>query len=228
MRQYTRRGLDGVRRIFNTLYKVSDTGYSTPCWVWNGKPRSTGYGAIGYDGKGHREFAHRVSWMLHYGPIPPSAMVLHKCDVRSCVRPDHLFLGSGRDNAMDKEAKGRGNHPRGSLTHNAVITECDALAMRTKYATGKVTMLELSREYGMSHSGMEAVLTGRTWAHVGGPLSTQSPHTRKGMLTPEKVIEIRQLKRSHPEINQTAIAKRFDVVPSHICRILSGESRRSV
>jgi hypothetical protein len=52
--------------------------------------------------------AHRMSWEMHFGPIPEGMLVLHHCDVRRCVRPDHLFLGTARDNTRDMIAKGRG------------------------------------------------------------------------------------------------------------------------
>lgn len=77
------------------------------CWEYRGKiARATGYGcfSIGYE----HVYAHRFSWMLARGPIPDGLCVLHHCDNRPCVRPDHLFLGDRAANNADMHAKGRG------------------------------------------------------------------------------------------------------------------------
>lgn len=75
------------------------------CWLWTGA-------VAGYPGNDYGAFnkgkAHRFSWELHRGPIPAGLFVLHKCDVTRCVRPDHLFLGTQKDNMQDMVAKGRG------------------------------------------------------------------------------------------------------------------------
>lgn len=78
---------------------------SAGCWEWIGAKRSTGYGQIVKD---HRNYlAHRVAWELTNGPIPDGMFVCHHCDNRTCVRPDHLFLGTTTDNMRDMVAKGR-------------------------------------------------------------------------------------------------------------------------
>jgi hypothetical protein len=84
------------------------------CWLWVARVNGKGYGTIslGRDGDGE-EMAHRVSWMLYRGPIPAGLHVLHKCDVRACVNPNHLFVGTNADNMADRNAKGRQSGPRG-------------------------------------------------------------------------------------------------------------------
>ena len=81
------------------------------CWLWTGSktgpgPYTTGgYGTVYW--RGEYLLAHRVMWELANGPIPEGMHVLHRCDVRNCVRPDHLFLGTHQDNMADMARKGR-------------------------------------------------------------------------------------------------------------------------
>jgi len=82
-----------------------------PCWVWIGSLKDTGYGQLSAPHRGVPLKAHRVSWELHHGPIPDGLWVLHRCDNRRCVRPDHLWLGTDADNKSDMEAKGRRKGP---------------------------------------------------------------------------------------------------------------------
>lgn len=80
------------------------------CWLWTANRLPKGYGVINVGGRaGSQQLAHRVSWELHFGPIPDGLWVLHRCDNPPCVRPDHLFLGTVQDNVDDMVTKGRAN-----------------------------------------------------------------------------------------------------------------------
>lgn len=75
------------------------------CWIWTAATRSTGYGVFSYKGK--PVTASRVSYTLYKGEIPDGLHVLHTCDNPSCVNPEHLFLGTNKDNVEDRKAKNR-------------------------------------------------------------------------------------------------------------------------
>ncbi len=78
------------------------------CWSWSGAKDSRGYGTLN-GGNGVPKRAHRISWEIHFGEIPAGLGVLHKCDNPECSNPDHLFLGTQKQNALDMSAKGRMN-----------------------------------------------------------------------------------------------------------------------
>src|SRR5258708_1136501 len=78
---------------------------SDACWLWRGARTKADYGQIKINGKVF--YAHRVSWFIHFGNIPDTLSVCHRCDNPPCIRPDHLFTGTARDNARDMIMKGR-------------------------------------------------------------------------------------------------------------------------
>lgn len=75
------------------------------CWTWTGSRTSRGYGRIKVNGK--NKYSHRIAWGLIYGDIPEGKLVLHKCDNPSCNNPNHLFVGTHKDNTIDMCVKGR-------------------------------------------------------------------------------------------------------------------------
>lgn len=95
------------------------------CWEWAANKDAKGYGLLAFKGKSYR--AHRLSWELTNGPIPDGMLVCHKCDNPSCVNPEHLFIGTPKDNTQDSVKKGRHVMPQkspGYMHYNLRRTHC--------------------------------------------------------------------------------------------------------
>ena len=86
------------------------------CWFWLGAADANGYGKLGDRDK--VVYAHRVMWERENGPIPPGGVIMHTCDTPGCIRPEHLRLGTDKDNAQDMVSKGRVQR------YNAAKTRC--------------------------------------------------------------------------------------------------------
>lgn len=137
----------------------------TSCWEWQGSKKSSGYGEIG-NGKGGLILTHRCSWELECGDIPKGMHVLHRCDNKVCVRPEHLFLGTLSDNTQDMLRKGRAPDRKGSKHPNAKITEIEARKIRNLYASGQFTMKEIGRLFFMTRSNIGYIVSGKAWTHA--------------------------------------------------------------
>jgi hypothetical protein len=138
------------------------------CWEWLGSRHAFGYGRIGVGAPSRDiETAHRVSWVLHFGPVPSGKHVLHHCDDPPCVNPAHLFLGDQAANNGDMWAKNRGqlSHRRGSESTMAKLSEEDVRQIRERVAAGEATRA-LGREFGVSHTAIRYAVSGRNWAAV--------------------------------------------------------------
>lgn len=138
------------------------------CWLWTGATWN-GYGVIYHNGK--QDGAHRVAWMLTNGPIPEGMWVLHRCDVRNCVNPEHLFLGTIDDNNADMGAKGRrrGNARRGAERKgNVHLTEDDVREIRRLYKPGsqEFSQTALARRFGVNQQNISQIIARKTWVHV--------------------------------------------------------------
>ena len=150
----------------------------TACWPWLGR-LSDGYGR--FVAGGVVEKAHRVSFFLTHKYFP--AFVLHECDMRSCVRPDHLYQGTKEDNARDREKRERGNHAtgerHGTATHpglragerngRAKLTAEDARNLRELAAKGH-PIPHMAEELGISRVAAYDIIHGKLWPDAGGPI----------------------------------------------------------
>src|SRR5215472_8243260 len=123
------------------------------CWLRNHSVTSRGYSMVSKvrtDGKSSSVGAHRLAWILTFGPVPEGMVVRHKCDRPNCVRPDHLELGTQSDNARDRIHRGRDSVSR--------LNMVSAEAIRAMYITGKFSQTDLARQFEVSTATVWSVL----------------------------------------------------------------------
>lgn len=134
------------------------------CWIWTGAIEGSGYGNFSYRGKNMK--ASRIMWIETFGPIPDGLQVLHKCDVRSCVRRDHLELGTPKKNMEQREERGRGNQQKGELCGKSTHTEEQVLKARELYQRGVTSYRAIGEMIGASTSTVAHWVTRKTWKHI--------------------------------------------------------------
>ena len=149
-------------RFFNKFRKTDG------CWVWLGC-KSFGYGKLARgkiaNGKKRPIWAHRASWILYRGPVPDGMWVLHHCDNRACVNPDHLFLGRAKDNTQDMMNKGRGGHGccSGEAAYNHKLTDNRVRLIRASVGVRQRT---LAAQFGVNQKVIWCVIHRRNWRHI--------------------------------------------------------------
>lgn len=169
------------------------------CWLWTGAIGGHGYGRVSLCGA--QTGAHRLSWSLHNGrEIPPGMYVCHKCDVRACVNPDHLFLGTPQDNARDMAKKGRAACQKPPHLFEEARRLC--AAGMTQAAAGEVLGVSSTTVRKAVHHGI------------------RSPNPLR-KLTPEQVALIRHLVTT---TKPAPLARQFGVSASAIRHIRAGRT----
>jgi hypothetical protein len=146
---------DPLRRFWSRVRKTDG------CWDWTGAPDNKGYGHISIERR--KVLVHRFVYALERGAIPAGIDVLHSCDNRACVNPDHLFLGTQVDNTRDMIAKGR--HARGERMGNTHLTDADAQRIRELHRQG-LRPKQLSAMFDVTPQVVGNIVAHRTWRHL--------------------------------------------------------------
>ncbi len=149
-----------VQKIYDRVYEKQGP-LNTYCHIWAGAS-SRGYGAIRL-GKLNVK-THRLVCDYYHGPIPEDKCVMHLCDNRLCVNPDHLQIGTQLKNVQDSIDKGR-RDTKGSNNAAAILTETQVIAIKEKLASG-IDYNEIATQQGVSRSTIQDIKHGRSWRHI--------------------------------------------------------------
>lgn len=154
--------------VAERIERLSIPEPNSGCSLWMGATNEHGYGYLTIAGKQVK--AHRASWSVANGDIPPAMCVLHRCDNPACVNPDHLFLGTQAENVRDMLSKRRWKAPyrrRGAESHLCKLTEDQ---VRFIFASSKSSR-ELAVRFGIGQEHVNSIKGKRVWRHLHGDKS---------------------------------------------------------
>lgn len=156
--------VDAKAKIVSRIL-ISETG----CWEWTGYIEKNGYGKITFRRK--RQSVHRLSYSSFKGDIPEGMDVCHRCDVRHCVNPEHLFVGTRKQNMEDCVNKGR--QAKGDKLQHLVGEKCnfsklcsdDVIQIRKLKSEGVKTS-EIAFKFNVSGDNIRRIVRRDTWSHI--------------------------------------------------------------
>ena len=140
------------------MISIPYTENAAGCWIADNAPEPSGYVRLNREGK--RWMAHRRAWHETHGPIPPGLLVLHRCDVRRCINPGHLFLGDQQANMDDMGAKGR--RRTGEQMTGSKLTEAKVRVIRSTRMSDK----DIAEIMGVAKGTVQRIRQGKKWRHV--------------------------------------------------------------
>ena len=156
------------RKEYRTLHERFWDGViknETGCWLWSFGKTGAGYGVIA--DKRKTVLVHRLSWEIHNEKkIPKGIFVCHTCDIRACVRPDHLFLGTPAENMADKMKKGRAKGARLGVAHaNAKLDNNKVCEIRAALTEG-IKQRSIALKYSVSPATIQDIKNNKCWRHI--------------------------------------------------------------
>ena len=136
------------------------------CWLWTACRDGHGYGMFRMDGTTLR--ANRVSYERYVGPIASGQIVRHKCDNPRCINPNHLELGTYKENTADMHKRHRAANkgPKGTAHPKVLLTDAQVLEIRALWNKGGMYLKEIAMRYGIAVSTVRSIAGGKNWKHL--------------------------------------------------------------
>lgn len=138
---------------------------NTGCWLWAGG-LTRGHGQLRPQNHDGFQYAHRYSYFIHNGDFDRTKLICHKCDVPSCVNPDHLYVGTHQDNHRDMLERSNPKYATGNKIWKTKLNTEKVTDIRKLYSTGIYSMRKLGRLYGVSHGCISDIIYRKRWAYV--------------------------------------------------------------
>ena len=151
-----------IQQRFNE--KVEFIPFSS-CHFWTAATNKFGYGKLN-NGSHSWVLAHRFAWEQKHGAIADKEYILHNCDNPSCVNVNHLYLGSHKDNAQDRESRNRGNHVNGTKHGRSKLFASQIYEIRDVYDTGKYSFRQLGKIYGIDGKTVADIIDHKIWSNL--------------------------------------------------------------
>lgn len=215
------------RQRTNFEAKIDRSPNLKGCHLWTGARTSAGYGGVSL-GQGNVHYTHRLSYQLNRGEIPKGLLVLHRCDVRNCVNPEHLFIGTEKDNIDDMWKKKRRVQLRGKDSPRfgkkrilKYLTMEIAEQIRALYKPREFGCIKLARMFDTSPGVVLQVVNGKTWNKVNKIPKGESHRWAK--LDAAKVLEIRA-KHTSGNVTFASLAKEYGVAHQTIRHIVKRQT----
>lgn len=180
---------DSLQKRFWPKVEITAT-----CWLWKASITAVGYGQISVNRKPKN--VHRLIWELYFGEIPKDKIVCHRCDIRNCCNPQHLFLGTYQENSSDMVQKGRSilgrSVPESRIVHGEKhgrrkLTATQVCEIIQKSNLG-MSNVEIAKEYGISDAHVSGIIHGKYWKRI--CRNVQTLPKEKGIPTKGAVLEL--------------------------------------
>lgn len=219
---------DGQVELFwSKVDKSRGHGPWKDCWVWTaGQKNPEGYGGFYVRQVDNTVTCHKLAFLIAHNfglhDLPKGVVVRHLCNNPQCVRPDHLAIGTHKDNSQDMVKAGNSIH--GEKNWRCSVTAETVYAIRADWMTGGFSQTELAKKYDTTLSVVQAVVTNRTWKD---PNYTPPTHSgKRHKFSSETIEQVKRMKADGKSLAEITAAT--GVKTSQIYNIVSGRQRRGV
>lgn len=218
------------RRSIDERFWARVVKLESGCWLFGGERFGNKYGQLSFGGRsaGHTT-AHRYSYEIHHGEIPRGKFICHRCDVRNCVNPAHLYAGDHEDNTRDiverKRWKRNGEKVsvsplarEGERAFNRALTSKSQQILKSQYESGKWTQVRLAKAWKVSQATVSAIVRGVRNMGAGGDGKKRTGHFRHKISAEDrKQIAMRYLAGG---VTQTQLANEYGVTQTYISALV--------